>query len=50
MDRAGIRVSPRILIAWFAGERTPNRANFARLDAAYWDLRRRNVAPTSSTG
>ncbi|MFI1227580.1 MULTISPECIES: transcriptional regulator [unclassified Streptomyces] len=44
MDRAGIHVSPRTLIAWLAEERTPNRANRARLDAAYWDLRRRNVA------
>ncbi|MFF9639786.1 transcriptional regulator [Streptomyces bacillaris] len=44
MDRAGIHVSPRTLMAWLAEERTPNRANLARLDAAYWDLRRRNVA------
>ncbi len=32
-------------MAWLAEERTPNKANLARLDAAYWDLRRRNVAP-----
>ncbi|MFJ6614819.1 transcriptional regulator [Streptomyces sp. NPDC091289] len=44
MDRAGVHVSPRTLIAWLAEERTPNRANRTRLDAAYWDLRRRNVA------
>ncbi|WP_399554239.1 transcriptional regulator (plasmid) [Streptomyces anulatus] len=44
MDRAGIHVSPRTLMAWLAEERTPNRANRSRLDAAYWDLRRRNVA------
>ncbi|MFE7343404.1 hypothetical protein [Streptomyces griseus] len=31
-------------MAWLAEERTPSRANLARLDAAYWDLRRRNVA------
>ncbi|MFE2188244.1 transcriptional regulator [Streptomyces sp. NPDC059455] len=43
MDRAGIHVRPRTLIAWLAGEQTPNKANLARLDAAYWDLRRRNV-------
>ncbi|MFF3768533.1 transcriptional regulator [Streptomyces sp. NPDC001922] len=43
MDRAGIHVRPRTLIAWLAEERTPTRANLARLDAAYWDLRRRNV-------
>ncbi|MFI1532299.1 MULTISPECIES: transcriptional regulator [Streptomyces] len=44
MDRAGIHVSPRTLMAWLAEERTPNKANLTRLDAAYWDLRRRNVA------
>ncbi|MFE8979093.1 transcriptional regulator, partial [Streptomyces cyaneofuscatus] len=44
MDRAGIHVSPRTLMAWLAEERSPNRANLGRLDAAYWDLRRRNVA------
>lgn len=44
MDRAGIHVAPRTLMAWLAEERTPNKANLARLDAAYWDLRRRNVA------
>ncbi|MEU0983376.1 transcriptional regulator [Streptomyces griseus] len=44
MDRAGIHVSPRTLIAWLAEERSPNKANLTRLDAAYWDLRRRNVA------
>ncbi len=43
MDRAGIHVRPRTLIAWLAGEQTPAKANLARLDAAYWDLRRRNV-------
>ncbi|MFD9293168.1 transcriptional regulator [Streptomyces sp. NPDC060030] len=44
MDRAGIHVSPRTLMAWLAEERTPNKTNRSRLDAAYWDLRRRNVA------
>ncbi len=44
MDRAGVHVSPRTLMAWLAEERTPNKANLARLDAAYWDLRRRDVA------
>lgn len=44
MDRAGVHVSPRTLMAWLAEERIPNKANLARLDAAYWDLRRRNVA------
>ncbi|WP_326741038.1 transcriptional regulator [Streptomyces sp. NBC_01022] len=44
MDRAGIHVSPRTLMAWLAEEQTPNKPNLTRLDAAYWDLRRRNVA------
>lgn len=44
MDRAGIHVRPRTLIAWLAEEQHPSKANLARLDAAYWDLRRRNVA------
>ncbi|MFD9502462.1 transcriptional regulator [Streptomyces sp. NPDC060035] len=44
MDRGGIHVASRTLIAWLAEERTPNKANRTRLDAAYWDLRRRNVA------
>ncbi|MFE1212974.1 transcriptional regulator [Streptomyces albidoflavus] len=44
MDRAGIHVAPKTLMAWLAEEVTPNRANRARLDAAYWDLRRQNVA------
>ncbi|MFD6275037.1 transcriptional regulator [Streptomyces sp. NPDC060209] len=44
MDRAGIHVSPRTLMAWLSEERKPNGANLNRLDAAYWDLRRRNVA------
>ncbi|MEU0304644.1 transcriptional regulator [Streptomyces sp. NPDC006175] len=44
MNRAGIHVSPRTLIAWLAEEHKPNGANLNRLDAAYWDLRRRNVA------
>ncbi|MGW7620733.1 transcriptional regulator [Streptomyces antimycoticus] len=43
MDRAGVHVRPRTLIAWLAEEQTPSKANLARLDAAYWDLRRRNV-------
>src|SRR5690606_8354606 len=44
MERAGISVPPRTLIAWLAGDRDPNKANRGRLDAAYADLRRRNVA------
>ncbi|WP_331756777.1 transcriptional regulator [Streptomyces sp. NBC_01506] len=44
MERAGIGVTPRTLIAWLSGDRDPNKANRSRLDAAYGDLRRRNVA------
>lgn len=44
MERAGISVTPRTLIAWLAGDRDPSKANRARLDAAYGDLRHRNVA------
>ncbi|WP_438490706.1 transcriptional regulator [Streptomyces sp. S186] len=43
MDRAGVHVRPRTLMAWLAEEQTPSKANLARLDAAYWELRRRNV-------
>ncbi|AXK36702.1 transcriptional regulator [Streptomyces armeniacus] len=44
MDRAGISVTPRTLYAWLAEERRPSAVNRARLDDAYWDLRRHNVA------
>ncbi|MYT97337.1 MULTISPECIES: transcriptional regulator [unclassified Streptomyces] len=45
MDRAGVHVTPRTLMAWLAEERTPrSKAMLARVDAAYWELRRRNVA------
>ena len=44
LERAGISVTPRTLFAWLAEERSPSPANRARLDAAYWDLRRHNVA------
>ncbi len=44
MEYAGITVTRRTLYAWLAEERSPSPANRARLDAAYWDLRRHNVA------
>ncbi|MFI6979217.1 transcriptional regulator [Embleya sp. NPDC050154] len=44
METAGIAVTPRTLAAWLAEDQTPNRANLRRIDAAYRDLRRRNVA------
>ncbi|MFE6872848.1 transcriptional regulator [Kitasatospora sp. NPDC057692] len=44
MERAGISVTPRTLFAWLAGDRDPNKANRSRIDAAYRDIRRRNIA------
>ncbi|MDT0446353.1 transcriptional regulator [Streptomyces johnsoniae] len=44
MERAGINVTRRTLYAWLAEERSPTPANRAKLDDAYWDLRRHNVA------
>ncbi|PJE97233.1 transcriptional regulator [Streptomyces carminius] len=44
MDRTGLTVTPRTLYAWLAEERLPTPANRRKLDDAYWDLRRRNVA------
>jgi hypothetical protein len=44
MRQAGITATRRTMDAWQTGKRMPNRANRARLDSAYWDLRRRNVA------
>ena len=44
MREAGITATPRTLAAWQAGTRIPTKANRARLDSAYWTLRRRNVA------
>lgn len=44
MRDAGITVTPRTLKAWLAGKQRPNKANLAKIDAAYWSLRRKNVA------
>lgn len=44
MREAGITVTPRTLKAWLAGKQRPNKANLAKIDTAYWALRRRNVA------
>ncbi|NGN67623.1 transcriptional regulator [Streptomyces sp. A7024] len=44
MARAGIDVTPRTLMRWLSEEAHPTRVNLTRIDAAYWDLRRRNVA------
>ncbi|MYS83505.1 hypothetical protein [Embleya scabrispora] len=44
MDAAGITVTSRTLAAWLAEEQFPTRANLRRIEAAYRDLRRRNVA------
>lgn len=44
MAEAGITVKPRTLKAWLKGTQRPNSANLAKIDVAYWVLRRRNVA------
>lgn len=43
MEAAGITVTPRTLYAWLAEDRSPSPANRAKLDAAYWALRRERV-------
>ncbi|MFB7896154.1 transcriptional regulator [Streptomyces xiamenensis] len=42
MERAGI--NKRRISTWVAKKSSPSPANRAKLDAAYWDLRRRNIA------
>jgi hypothetical protein len=44
MREAGIAVTRRTLKAWLEGRQRPNRANLAKIDTAYWTLRRQNVA------
>ncbi|MDJ0347244.1 transcriptional regulator [Streptomyces sp. PH10-H1] len=44
LERAGISVSARTLLGWLAETQNPNRLNLERIDVAYWDYRRRNVA------
>ncbi|MFF7474261.1 transcriptional regulator [Streptomyces sp. NPDC008092] len=44
MRAAGVTVTPRTLKAWLAGKQRPNKANLAKIDAAYRTLRRHNVA------
>lgn len=44
MQEAGITVTLRTLKAWLAGKQRPNKANLAKIDTAYWTLRRKNVA------
>lgn len=43
MEQAGINVTARTLSSWLAEERSPTPANRAKLDAAYWSLRRHRV-------
>lgn len=43
MERAGVEVTPRTLLAWLSGDRDPNKANLGKIDAAYRDLRRQNM-------
>lgn len=44
MRDAGLTVTQRTIRAWLAERQRPNRPNLARIDRAYWTLRRRNVA------
>lgn len=44
MERAGITVTGRTLMRWLSEEAHPTHTNLTRIDAAYWDLRRHNVA------
>lgn len=44
MEQAGLNVTSRTLTAWLAEEREPNKANLARIEAAYTDLHNRNMA------
>ncbi|MEU8548887.1 transcriptional regulator [Streptomyces roseoverticillatus] len=41
---AGLTVTDRTLKAWLEGRRRPSKANLERIDAAYWAVRRQNVA------
>lgn len=43
MERAGIDVKPRTLIAWLSGDREPNKANLGKIERAYQNLRRQNI-------
>ncbi|MDT0347561.1 transcriptional regulator [Streptomyces litchfieldiae] len=43
MRRAGITARQRTIDAWVEKKQKPRRANLQKIDAAYWDLRRRNL-------
>ncbi len=43
---AGVTVADRTVKGWFDKKTTPRKADLARIDSAYWDLRRRNAAPS----
>ncbi|MEV7775947.1 transcriptional regulator [Kitasatospora sp. NPDC086791] len=45
MARAGITVKPDTIKNWVDQKTTPRAGNLAKIDAAYWDLKRRNSAP-----
>lgn len=44
MERAGITVRPETVQNWVDRVTHPQRHNREKLDSAYWDLRRRNLA------
>ncbi len=45
MAAAGITAKPRQIKKWVDGEVTPRPDNLAKIDAAYWSLKGRNLAP-----
>ncbi|WP_324605815.1 transcriptional regulator [Streptomyces sp. NRRL B-24484] len=45
MAAAGITVKPRTLKSWLDGASTPRPDNLAKIDAAYWALKGRNLVP-----
>ncbi|MDH6129921.1 hypothetical protein P3T39_006914 [Kitasatospora sp. GP82] len=45
MAAAGITAQPRTVKKWVNGESTPRPDNLAKIDAAYWSLKGRNLAP-----
>jgi hypothetical protein len=46
LRKAGVTVKDKTIEGWFEKKTTPRKADLARIDSAYWDLRRRNAAPS----
>ncbi|MER5638150.1 transcriptional regulator [Kitasatospora sp. NPDC002227] len=49
MARAGITVKPETVDNWIEKKTVPKRGNLEKIDAAYWDYRRRNLAKEFKT-